>query len=267
RDAARRLPDRRLAGQERRDPPARHVRRDGRALPDPAGRRPRPDRPARRREHAARQPPRSPPRAQLPHPSPLARRDPGARGLPARAVAPEHPAALLQLSHHGRARHRLHRRDVPLRLPPLAAEAVRNARAALGPDVPPPVSLHLQHVRMADRRTGTPAVAGARPPAHPRGRVGPRLRRQRPLHAPRVHGTLLGAQRPLPGPGPEEDPEGAGVMETLWFCLVAFSLTAYVVLDGFDLGAGMVHFFVARTDAERATVLRTIGPVWDGNEV
>jgi cytochrome d ubiquinol oxidase subunit II len=56
-------------------------------------------------------------------------------------------------------------------------------------------------------------------------------------------------------------------METLWFCLVAFSLTAYVVLDGFDLGAGMVHFFVARTDAERATVLRTIGPVWDGNEV
>jgi len=56
-------------------------------------------------------------------------------------------------------------------------------------------------------------------------------------------------------------------METLWFCLVAFSLTAYVVLDGFDLGAGMVHLFVARNDGERSTVLRTIGPVWDGNEV
>ena len=56
-------------------------------------------------------------------------------------------------------------------------------------------------------------------------------------------------------------------METLWFCLIAFSLTAYVVLDGFDLGAGMLHLFLARTDGERATVIRTIGPVWDGNEV
>lgn len=56
-------------------------------------------------------------------------------------------------------------------------------------------------------------------------------------------------------------------METLWFCLVALSLTAYVVLDGFDLGAGMVHLFAGRTDAERSLILRTIGPVWDGNEV
>jgi cytochrome d ubiquinol oxidase subunit II len=56
-------------------------------------------------------------------------------------------------------------------------------------------------------------------------------------------------------------------METLWFCLVALSLTAYVVLDGYDLGAGMLHLFIAKTDAERATVIRSIGPVWDGNEV
>jgi cytochrome d ubiquinol oxidase subunit II len=56
-------------------------------------------------------------------------------------------------------------------------------------------------------------------------------------------------------------------MDTLWFCLVAFSLTMYVVLDGFDLGTGMVHLFVARNDGERSAVLRTIGPVWDGNEV
>jgi cytochrome bd ubiquinol oxidase subunit II len=38
-------------------------------------------------------------------------------------------------------------------------------------------------------------------------------------------------------------------------------------LDGFDLGAGIVHLFVARTDKERRQVLRSIGPVWDGNEV
>ena len=44
-------------------------------------------------------------------------------------------------------------------------------------------------------------------------------------------------------------------------------LAVYVVLDGFDLGAGIVHLFVARTDDERRAVLRSIGPVWDGNEV
>ncbi|MFC1492162.1 cytochrome d ubiquinol oxidase subunit II [Nitrospinota bacterium] len=56
-------------------------------------------------------------------------------------------------------------------------------------------------------------------------------------------------------------------METLWFCLVAAMLTMYVVFDGFDLGAGIVHLYAARTDAERRTVLQSIGPVWDGNEV
>ncbi|HKW51788.1 MAG TPA: cytochrome d ubiquinol oxidase subunit II [Candidatus Eisenbacteria bacterium] len=56
-------------------------------------------------------------------------------------------------------------------------------------------------------------------------------------------------------------------METLWFCLVAVMLAAYVVFDGFDLGAGIVHLFVARTGEERRAVLGTIGPVWDGNEV
>ena len=56
-------------------------------------------------------------------------------------------------------------------------------------------------------------------------------------------------------------------MPTLWFILVAFMLTAYVVLDGFDLGAGVIHLFAARNDTERRLILRAIGPVWDGNEV
>lgn len=56
-------------------------------------------------------------------------------------------------------------------------------------------------------------------------------------------------------------------MDTLWFCLVAFMLTMYVLLDGFDLGAGALHLFIARNDAERRAVIRAIGPVWDGNEV
>jgi cytochrome d ubiquinol oxidase subunit II len=56
-------------------------------------------------------------------------------------------------------------------------------------------------------------------------------------------------------------------METIWFCLVAAMLATYVVLDGFDLGAGVAHLLIARTDEERRAVLRSIGPVWDGNEV
>ncbi len=56
-------------------------------------------------------------------------------------------------------------------------------------------------------------------------------------------------------------------MGHLWFLLVALMLTVYVVLDGFDLGAGIIHLFVARTEEERRLVLRSIGPVWDGNEV
>jgi cytochrome bd ubiquinol oxidase subunit II len=56
-------------------------------------------------------------------------------------------------------------------------------------------------------------------------------------------------------------------MGNLWFCLVAVMLTVYVILDGFDIGVGIVHIVVARTDQERRLVLRSIGPVWDGNEV
>ena len=56
-------------------------------------------------------------------------------------------------------------------------------------------------------------------------------------------------------------------MEALWFCLIGFMMTMYVVLDGFDLGAGLDHLAVGRTADERAGVIRSVGPVWDGNEV
>jgi cytochrome d ubiquinol oxidase subunit II len=52
-----------------------------------------------------------------------------------------------------------------------------------------------------------------------------------------------------------------------WFLLVAAMLAGYVVLDGFDIGVGVLHLFLARTEEERLVLLRTIGPVWDGNEV
>jgi len=56
-------------------------------------------------------------------------------------------------------------------------------------------------------------------------------------------------------------------MQAVWFWLLALLLGAYAVLDGFDFGVGMLHFVVAKTRAERDTLLRSIGPVWDGNEV
>ncbi len=56
-------------------------------------------------------------------------------------------------------------------------------------------------------------------------------------------------------------------MQTLWFILVLFMLIMYVLLDGFDLGTGALYPFTARGDIERRTILRAIGPVWDGNEV
>src|SRR5665213_2787234 len=56
-------------------------------------------------------------------------------------------------------------------------------------------------------------------------------------------------------------------MPTIWFCLVAILIAGYVVLDGFDLGAGAIHLFIAKTDEERRSVLASIGPVWNGNEV
>jgi cytochrome d ubiquinol oxidase subunit II len=56
-------------------------------------------------------------------------------------------------------------------------------------------------------------------------------------------------------------------MANLWFCIVAVMLAGYVILDGFDIGAGSIHLLAARNEDERRKVLRSIGPVWDGNEV
>ncbi len=56
-------------------------------------------------------------------------------------------------------------------------------------------------------------------------------------------------------------------MVELWYAIAALFLTAYAVLDGFDLGVGALHLFVAKNDAERRSALAAIGPYWDGNEV
>jgi cytochrome bd ubiquinol oxidase subunit II len=57
------------------------------------------------------------------------------------------------------------------------------------------------------------------------------------------------------------------MMGFIWFWLVAVMIVGYVVLDGFDLGVGVLHLFLPRTNEQRKTALHSIGPVWDGNEV
>ncbi len=56
-------------------------------------------------------------------------------------------------------------------------------------------------------------------------------------------------------------------LQELWFCLVAFFFGGYFVLEGFDLGVGLLLPFLPRNEEERSTMFRAIGPVWDGNEV
>ena len=54
--------------------------------------------------------------------------------------------------------------------------------------------------------------------------------------------------------------------EMFWYIIFAVAIANYAMLDGFDLGVGMLHLFV-REDKERRIFLNAIGPVWDGNEV
>src|SRR5262245_64169967 len=56
-------------------------------------------------------------------------------------------------------------------------------------------------------------------------------------------------------------------LETFWFVLIAILWAGYFALEGFDFGVGMLLPLVGRDDEDRSAMLRTIGPVWDGNEV
>src|SRR5262249_9800912 len=56
-------------------------------------------------------------------------------------------------------------------------------------------------------------------------------------------------------------------MPTVWFVIVSVIIAAYVVLDGFDLGAGLLYLYAARSVNEGGKWIRSIGPVWDATEV
>lgn len=57
------------------------------------------------------------------------------------------------------------------------------------------------------------------------------------------------------------------IFQCLWYFLIFVLIAGYFVLDGFDLGAGVLYPLLAKSEGERAVIRRSVGPVWDGNEV
>jgi cytochrome d ubiquinol oxidase subunit II len=56
-------------------------------------------------------------------------------------------------------------------------------------------------------------------------------------------------------------------LNVIWYLLIGLLITGYAVLDGFDLGVGVLYPFIAKNEEERRVLLNAIGPFWDGNEV
>jgi cytochrome d ubiquinol oxidase subunit II len=56
-------------------------------------------------------------------------------------------------------------------------------------------------------------------------------------------------------------------LQVVWYVIIAFFWTGFFILEGFDLGVGVLHMVVGKTDIERRVAINSIGPFWDGNEV
>jgi len=57
------------------------------------------------------------------------------------------------------------------------------------------------------------------------------------------------------------------LLQVIWFVLIGVLFAGYAVLDGFDLGVGTLYPFLGKSEADKALLRKSIGPVWDGNEV
>ena len=57
------------------------------------------------------------------------------------------------------------------------------------------------------------------------------------------------------------------VLRLVWWLLLGVLLVGFAVMDGFDLGAGMLLPFAGRNDLERRVIINSVGPVWEGNQV
>jgi cytochrome d ubiquinol oxidase subunit II len=57
------------------------------------------------------------------------------------------------------------------------------------------------------------------------------------------------------------------ILRNVWFILIGVLLAGYSILDGFDLGIGVLFPFLGKKEEEKEALIRSIGPFWDGNEV
>src|SRR5262249_40630314 len=119
--------------------------------------------------------------------------------------------------------------------------------------------------------SGPSAVDRVRSPAR-RGRdLHERHNRDDLLHAVRLHGVVPARRLAVSRAVLQDRSDGTGggviAINDVWFVVLAFMLAVYAVLDGFDLGIGTIHLLLGRTREERARLIDSIGPVWNGNEV
>lgn len=56
-------------------------------------------------------------------------------------------------------------------------------------------------------------------------------------------------------------------MELFWYLVLMFMLAMYIILDGYDFGAGIIHLFFAKSEKDKKAITNAIGPFWDANEV
>ncbi|MDO6597421.1 cytochrome d ubiquinol oxidase subunit II [Oceanihabitans sp. 2_MG-2023] len=56
-------------------------------------------------------------------------------------------------------------------------------------------------------------------------------------------------------------------MELFWYIVLMTMLAVYVILDGYDFGAGIIHLFFAKKEKDKKAITNAIGPFWDANEV
>lgn len=56
-------------------------------------------------------------------------------------------------------------------------------------------------------------------------------------------------------------------MELFWYIVLMSMLTIYIILDGYDFGAGIIHLFIAKSEKDKKAITSAIGPFWDANEV
>src|SRR5207237_1414884 len=261
------VPHRRSPGKDARRAPARGPGGDGRRVSRREIRAARHHRAARRRRAAVGEPRLRSGDAQLPRLRIVRHHRARAERLSAQPVARSDRASLLRLSRDGRSRVALHPSHARGGLAAIARHPGTVARAALVVDARHSVSLRGQHRGVAGGRAGPPALAGLRRLAHRRRNLSARHRWRRGLHHARIRRLLRAARHPLSLPRRARDRARTADMIAFWYGALSAMLTTYVVLDGFDFGAGALNLFLARDDRERREILAAIGPVWDGNEV